>query len=104
MDNIYPGPGEGAYSQFLNQYILPGSLITLRLYTSILEKVNINPARFTTLFWLVSRPLLASGSLAFAMGTVLPIYKRTAMHGLKLFTIINLDLSIFEPARVTIDS
>ncbi len=85
------GQGRGTYSQFLSQFILPRSLFTLWVYTSILEKVTIYPARFTTLFWLVSRLLFTSASLAFAMVEYSNLqYKSTAMQVLKLFTVIKI--------------
>ena len=55
------GWGRVFSGNFPTHLFLSGSLFTLRHQPTILAEVTINPARFTALFWLVSRPLFTLG-------------------------------------------
>ncbi len=55
--NIYPWPRKGGLQLISKPNNLTGSLFTPPLYTTILAEVTLYPARFTTMFWLLSRPL-----------------------------------------------
>jgi hypothetical protein len=58
-------PGKGAYSRFSKPFSLFVSLFTPRPYPTILARGHYYPARFTALFWLVSRPLFTIGLFSF---------------------------------------
>jgi hypothetical protein len=61
MVQYLPRASGWGLSTFLNPLTLAGSLLTLQPYPTILAMVTIYPARFTALFWQVSRQLFTLG-------------------------------------------